>query len=123
MADATESEPFQFSEGTYKRMKFAVQVLLPALSTLYFALGAIWDLPYIQEVIGTLAAVAAFLGVLVGLSAKNYSRSDHRFDGHIDIQETATGKVYSLVLKTEPEEIDQKDEVLFRVDHADSPQE
>jgi hypothetical protein len=123
MAETTNEEAFHFGDQTYKRMKFAVQVLLPALSTLYFALGAIWDLPYIQQVIGTLAAISAFLGVLVGLSAKNFSRSDQRFDGHIDIQETGTGKVYSLVLNTDPEEIDQKDEVLFRVDHADTPQE
>lgn len=57
----------------YDILKFIAQILLPALGTLYFALASIWGLPYGEQIVGTITAVDAFLGALLGLSSKRYN--------------------------------------------------
>lgn len=61
---------------TYDVLKFIAQILLPALGTLYFALASIWNLPYGEQVVGTITAVDAFLGALLGISTKNYNKGE-----------------------------------------------
>jgi len=63
---------FQFGNKTYDRLKFVVQIALPALATFYAALGVIWGFPNIEAVVGTCTALALFLGTLLGVSSKNY---------------------------------------------------
>ena len=60
------------SDKLYDVLKWIAQILLPALGALYFALAGIWNLPYGEEVIGTITAVDAFLGVILGISSKQY---------------------------------------------------
>ena len=60
------------SNKTYDILKWIAQILLPALGTLYFALASIWGFPYAEQIVGTITAVDTFLGVLLGLSSKNY---------------------------------------------------
>lgn len=59
----------------YDVLKWIALVLLPALGTLYFALAGIWDFPYGEEIVGTLTALDAFLGVLLGISSAQYERA------------------------------------------------
>ena len=59
---------------TYDRLKWVAQILLPAAATLYFALAQIWGLPYGEQIVGTIAAVDAFLGVCLGISTANYNK-------------------------------------------------
>jgi hypothetical protein len=107
---------FVLSDSVYVKMKFLVQVLLPALSTLYFTLGSVWNFPGVEQVIGTLAAIAVFFGVLLGLSTKAYNASEAKYDGNVVVQTTDTGvKVYSLELNGDPATLDQKDSVTFKV--------
>lgn len=63
------------SNSLYDKLKWVVQYLLPGLGTLYFALAAIWDLPNTEQVVGTLSALAVFLGTLLGLSSMNYNKA------------------------------------------------
>ena len=100
----------------YDALKFVAQILLPASGTLYFALAAIWGLPAAEQVVGTIVAVDTFLGVLLGLSARSYNNSDERFDGTINVIEGPEKKIISLNVDGDPNEIIEKDEVLFRVD-------
>ena len=58
---------------TYDRWKFIAQILLPAVATLYFALAQIWGLPYGEQIVGTITAVDAFLGALLGISSAKYN--------------------------------------------------
>lgn len=60
---------------TYDILKFIALILLPALGTLYFALSGIWGLPFGEEVVGTLTAVDAFLGALLGISTAQYNKT------------------------------------------------
>ena len=56
----------------YDILKYIAQVILPALGTLYFALAQIWGFPYGEEIVGTVTAVDAFLGVALKISSDNY---------------------------------------------------
>ena len=51
-------------------LQWTALVLLPALTTLWLALGPIWGLPRVQEVGATLTAIDAFLGTILGVSAQ-----------------------------------------------------
>lgn len=65
----------KISNKTYDVLKWVAQYLLPASGTLYFALGGIWGFPYGEEVVGTITAVDAFLGVLLGISTAQYNKT------------------------------------------------
>lgn len=60
------------SNKTYDVLKWIAQLFLPAAATLYFALANIWGLPYGEQIVGTITAVDAFLGVILGISSKVY---------------------------------------------------
>ena len=63
------------SNKIYDILKWIALVVLPAIGTLYFALAGIWNLPYGEEIVGTITAIDAFLGALLGISNINYNRS------------------------------------------------
>ena len=63
------------SNKTYDVLKWIAQILLPALGTLYFALARIWNFPYAEEIVGTIAAIDTFLGVLLGISTAQYNKA------------------------------------------------
>ena len=58
---------------TYDILKWIAQILLPAIGTLYFALSKIWGFPFAAEVVGTITAIDAFLGALLGISTMQYN--------------------------------------------------
>ena len=66
----------------YDVLKFIAQILLPALGTLYFALAKIWGFPYAAEVVGTISAVDAFLGALLGISSAQYNKEQQPPDDY-----------------------------------------
>lgn len=63
----------KLSNKIYDILKYIAQIGLPALGTLYFALASIWNLPYGEEIIGTITAIDVFLGALLQISTKNYN--------------------------------------------------
>lgn len=65
---------------TYDVLKWIAQYLLPALGTLYFALAGIWGLPCGEQVVGTIAAVDTFLGVILGISSAQYGKNPYHGD-------------------------------------------
>ena len=62
------------SNKTYDVLKYIAQIALPALGTLYFALASIWDLPYGEEIVGTITAIDTFLGAILMISSNNYNK-------------------------------------------------
>ena len=64
----------KLSNKAYDILKWIAQYLLPALGTLYFALASIWGFPYGEEIVGTISAVDAFLGALLGISTMRYNK-------------------------------------------------
>ena len=63
------------SNRTYDILKWIAQIVLPAVGALYFALAKIWGFPYATEVVGTISAVDAFLGALLGISSSQYNKT------------------------------------------------
>lgn len=56
----------------YNVLKWIATYFLPAIGTLYFALSQIWGLPFGEEIVGTITAIDAFLGVILGISSSKY---------------------------------------------------
>jgi len=64
----------KLSNKAYDVLKWVAMYLLPALGTLYFALASIWGLPYGEQIVGTITAIDAFLGAILGISTHNYNK-------------------------------------------------
>lgn len=66
--------------NVYDILKWVQRLLLPALATLYLALGSIWKdiipLPYPEQVAATITAIDTFLGVILGISTANYKKQN-----------------------------------------------
>lgn len=71
---------FKMRNETYDLMKYIAQIVIPAVSTLYFALSKIWGLPFGPEVVGTLAAVDAFMGAILKISTDAYNDEADEYD-------------------------------------------
>jgi hypothetical protein len=65
----------KLSNKAYDVLKWIAMVILPACGTLYFALASIWGLPYGEEIVGTITAIDAFLGAILGISSANYKKT------------------------------------------------
>lgn len=64
------------SNKVYDILKFAAQIALPAIATLYFALATIWNLPYAEAVVGTITAIDLFIGTLLGISSVEFNKNN-----------------------------------------------
>jgi hypothetical protein len=97
-------------------LKKTTTVVLPAASTLYFALAQIWHLPKAEEVIGTIAAVNTFLGALLHVSTVSYNKSDTKYAGVVQVQDQPDKKVLIFSLNDKSKPIEHQNEVTFKVD-------
>ena len=64
----------KMSNKVYDILKYIALIVLPAIGALYFALAKIWGFPYATEIVGTISAVDAFLGALLGISTAQYNK-------------------------------------------------
>lgn len=105
----------------YNVLKWLVQIVLPAAGTLYFALAGYWNLPNPEEVVGSIVAVTAFLGAILGISSQSYKKSDARFDGELTVLSSEVGddgeEVLNLAFNADPAVLQERNEVSFRVNH------
>lgn len=65
----------KMSNKIYDILKWIAMYFLPALGTLYFALARIWNLPYGENIVGSITAIDTFLGVLLGISTSQYNKN------------------------------------------------
>lgn len=104
------------SNPTYDRIKHAAQYWLPATGTFYFTIAQIWELPYAEQVLGTIAALEILLGVVLGLSKKSYNDSGAAFDGAFVLDTSDPVKdVFRLEFDRDLEELEKKDFVTFKM--------
>jgi hypothetical protein len=104
-----------FSNNVYDKLKFVALVLLPGVGTLYFAVAGLWGLPKADEVVGTIVAIDTFLGLLLGLSNKQYNDSDERYDGAVDVSPDEENGVTNLNFSLDPRSITEKDEIVLKI--------
>jgi hypothetical protein len=102
------------SDKSYKFLKWCVQIVMPAFSSLYFGLTQTFDfLPSAEVVIGTIALLTTFFGVILGISTKSYNSSS---DGELVVTNREDGtKLFTLELHVDPNELLDKNNVVFKV--------
>lgn len=111
-------EEKSLSNRTYDILRFLVAILVPSLGTTYFAFAEIWDLPQALEVVGFIMVAETLLGALMLFSTRIYENSNERYDGTIDVREKPDGGIlFELDLSSNPDALEYKDEILFRVNH------
>ena len=64
----------KLSNDLYDKLKWVAMILLPAVSVLYLALAGLWNLPYPEQISGTVMAIDTFLGAILGISTNNYNK-------------------------------------------------
>ena len=72
----------------YDVMKYITMVVLPAVTTLWLAVGSIWGLPYVEPIGATLSAITVFLGAILGISTSLYNIREQRKDELAEMQKT-----------------------------------
>lgn len=114
----------QLNSKAYDFLKWVVQILLPSLGTFYFTVSQIFDLPYGEEVIGTLAALALFIGALIGISKSNFDKDPSNFDGSVTLAPDPNGdKAIFLTGLNEDNmsEWDGRKSIVLQVKHSNKP--
>lgn len=71
------------SNSWYDRLKWIAQIGLPGLGTFYTSLDAIYDLPQETQVVATIVALDTIMGLYLGLSSKQYNKSDSAHQGYL----------------------------------------
>ena len=64
-------------DRVYDILKWCVMIAIPALTTAYVGLAAVWGWPYAEEVAKTSAVICTLLGALLGISTAQYNK-DHQ---------------------------------------------
>lgn len=66
----------QLNSKVYDILKWVTLILIPALTTAYVGLAAIWGAPFIypDEVAKTSAVICTLLGALLGISTAQYNK-------------------------------------------------
>lgn len=59
----------------YDALKWIATIGLPALSTMFFTIGSIWGWSFTEQLIGSIAAICTFLGVVLGISTVQYNKN------------------------------------------------
>lgn len=108
---------FQFGNTLYDRLKFMVQIVLPGLGALYASLAQIWGFPNVEQVVGSIAALALFLGLLLGISSKNFTPEATKGTpvGNFVVTELNDGqKTVKLDLQKDPADFVDNEVIAFR---------
>lgn len=63
-------------DKVYDVLKWIVMIVIPALSTAYVGLAAIWNWPFADEVAKTSSVVCVLLGALLGISTAQYNKQE-----------------------------------------------
>lgn len=66
----------KLNDKVYDALKWLVMIVLPALTTAYVGLAAIWGFPCAEEVSKTSAVICTLLGALLGISTVEYNKSE-----------------------------------------------
>lgn len=66
----------KMNDRLYDILKWVVMIVIPALTTAYVGLAAIWAFPYAEEIAKTSAVICTLLGALLGISTAQYNRQN-----------------------------------------------
>lgn len=66
----------KLNDKLYDILKWIVMIVIPALTTAYVGLAAIWHFPCAEEVAKTSAVICTLLGALLGISTAQYNKTN-----------------------------------------------
>lgn len=69
----------KLSNRCYDWLKWLVCIVIPALTSAYVGLSAVWGFPYAEPIAKTSAIVCTLLGAILGISTAQYNK-----DGKIE---------------------------------------
>jgi hypothetical protein len=67
----------KLSSKVYDILKWITMICIPALTTAYVGLSAVWGWPYATEVAKTSAVICTLLGALLGISTAQYNKEQN----------------------------------------------
>lgn len=109
----------KLENDAYNVLKFIAQILLPAVATLYAALGPIWNLQDVEQIVATVSAIDTALGLILARSSQKYVPPlivPKQTDGRLLVDKTnPTKDTYSFELTTPLDTLDQKDHIVLEV--------
>ena len=74
----------KLNDNLYNLLKWITLVVIPALTTAYVGLSAVWGWPYATEIAKTSAVVCTLLGALLGISTATYYKDVKPEEGDPD---------------------------------------
>lgn len=76
-----------FSDKVYQILNYC-RLIIPAISAFYFTMAKLWNFDHVNEVCGTLAAIAVLLETVLKITTANYNKamenSDTKTPNHRD---------------------------------------
>jgi hypothetical protein len=106
----------------YDVLKQVAQIWLPGLGTLYFTLANLWHLPNPDEVVGTIVAIDAFLGLGLHINTQAYNQSDRKYDGSLNLEEGPEGSQLRMN-QVDINGLFTKDSVTFKINKVPMKQD
>lgn len=73
--DPVPTPPFSMKPEVYAVVKWFSLIFLPAAGTFYFALSGFWGFPYGEQIVGTIAALTIFMGIVLGVSTNQFNKA------------------------------------------------
>ena len=64
----------KLNDRLYDILKWCVMILIPAVTTAYVGLSAVWGWPYAEAIAKTSAIVCTMLGAILGISTAQYNK-------------------------------------------------
>lgn len=71
----------KLSDRCYTWIKWLVCIVIPALTTAYVGLSAVWGWPYAEPIAKTSAIVCTLLGAILGISTAQYNKDNNIGNG------------------------------------------
>lgn len=110
---AATSTGLSLGNSTYDMLRRIVEIILPGAGALYFGASGFWGeeaFPNPEKVVGTIALVVVFLGLILSLSRKGYTSTETETSvGAFVINNTDVDRPpYRLELGMNLEEIEAK---------------
>lgn len=109
------ADGFTLNAKIYDGLKWIALVLLPALGSLYFGLGAIWHFQAVEQVVGTITLIDTFLGLLITRTSGNHT--EKQVVGDLVVKQDQFGAVsgMKLVANKDPLILPDQERVVFEV--------
>ena len=64
----------KLNDKLYDFLKWFCLIALPGIATFYGIMAQTWGLPYADQIVTTINAVATLIGILIGVSTYNYRK-------------------------------------------------